>query len=226
LWISGTTRREEHSRLARCSATIHAAGPDTDFMNQDHLTARIWEMRETGDSIDQVTAALDIPWEMWDVVRRIVRKLETEAVLSARSSRFMAEIRNADDLDKEWKAGMLMLALRPKVMTQNAVIRHYEGKITAGISLRELMDLTIPTVAPAKPGFQLAPLLAVRCVGLEGFWSMVNRLTESDLGEWCNSEWRERLTRLGQCTRIYGGRGWWSKPCVPPECVLPFIRKG
>ena len=135
----------------------------------------------------------------------------------------MEEIRKANDLDKEWKAGVLMQALRPKVRTQNAAIHRYEGKDIYKISLRELMDLTIPAENPVKSGFQIAPILAVRCVGLEGFWSMVMRLTECDVGERCNSEWRGRLIRLGRCSRIYGGRRWWSKPCVPPESLLPFI---
>jgi DNA-binding transcriptional MerR regulator len=187
---------------------------------------RIRQMRERGDSIDDIVSALDISWQMEAVVPRIVRKFETEAVLSARSSRFMEQIRNADDLDKEWKTGVLMQALRPKVMTQNAVIRFCKGKTIGMMSLRELMDLTVPAVDPVRPGFQVAPLLAVRCVGLEGFWSMVSRLTESDLGERSNSEWRRRLLRLSQCSRIYGGRGWWSKPCVLPESLLPFIGKG
>jgi hypothetical protein len=70
------------------------------------LIDRVHQMREAGDSIDQIVLTLDISWEMVDVVRRIARKFETEAVLSARSSRFMEEIRKANDLDKEWKAGV------------------------------------------------------------------------------------------------------------------------
>ena len=76
------------------------------------LIDRVHQMREAGDSIDQIVLTLDISWEMVDVVRRIARKFETEAVLSARSSRFMEEIRKANDLDQEWKAGVLMQALR------------------------------------------------------------------------------------------------------------------
>jgi hypothetical protein len=44
----------------------------------------------------------------------------------------------------------MMQALRPKVRTQNAVIHRYEGKDIYKISLRELMDLTIPAVDPVK----------------------------------------------------------------------------
>jgi hypothetical protein len=196
-----------------------------DMNDHQDLTSRICQMREAGESIDQIVSTLHISWEICEAARRIVRKLETEAVLSARSKRFMEEIRKADDLDREWKVGILMQALRPKAITQTALIRHYEGETAFGVSLRRLLDLTIPAVDPVKPGFLIAPILAVRCVGIEGFWSMVLRLTESDLGERCNSEWRGRLMRIGRCSRIHGGRRWWSKPCVPPEPLLPFIAR-
>jgi hypothetical protein len=193
----------------------------------DHqdLTSPICQMREAGDSVDTIISTLGTSWRMWQVVQRIARKFETEAVLSARSIRFMDEMRTADDLDKEWKVGVLMQAFRPNVRTQNAVIGHFEGNDRYKISLRELMDLTIPLTDPVKPGFLMAPLLAVRCVGPEGFWSMVLRLTESDLGERCNAEWRGRLVKITGCSRIHGGRRWWSKPCVPPESLLAFIGK-
>jgi hypothetical protein len=181
---------------------------------------RIRQMREDGLSLDEVISTLGVSWERSEVVRRIVRKFETETVLLARSNRFMEEIRNADDLDKKWKVSCLMQGLRPKVITQNAVIRHFEWPDRKEISLRQLMDLTISEQQHPRPGYLVTPLLEVRCVGLEGFWSLVRRLAESDLGERCNLEWSRRLLRLMQCSRIVGGQGSWSKPCEPPDWLL------
>jgi hypothetical protein len=42
------------------------------------------------------------------------------------------------------------------------------------------MDLVICQKVHAKSGHLITPLLDVRCVGVEGFWSAVRRLTESD----------------------------------------------
>jgi len=53
---------------------------------------RILQMREAGESLDEIVSALEISWQMEEVVRRMVRKFETEAILSARSSRFLEEI--------------------------------------------------------------------------------------------------------------------------------------
>ncbi|SPE59153.1 hypothetical protein SBV1_300027 [Verrucomicrobia bacterium] len=190
-------------------------------MNGHHgLIDRVHQMREAGDSIDEIASALNISW---DVLGRIVRRFETEAVLAARSSRFLETIRKANDLDKEWKVSYLVQALRPKAITQNALIHHYKWEERSAICLRQLMDLAISEEDHPRPGYQLTPLLRVRCVGIEGFWSLVSRLTQADLGERCNQEWKTRLERLRRCSRVVGGGGSWSKPCEPPADLLSLM---
>lgn len=92
----------------------------------------------------------------------------------------------------------------------------------AGASIPD-MDLVIPLTSHPKPGYLYAPMLNFRCAGVKGFWSVVSRLTESDLGESCNQEWRKRLARLSGCTRIVGGHGSLSKPCELPPGLRPFV---
>jgi hypothetical protein len=170
-------------------------------------------MREAGNSIHEIASTLDMSREL---VQGIARMFETEEVLSARSRRFLENIRQADDPDKKWRASYLMQALRLKTITQNALI-HFRWAGTPQISLRELMDLAISEKGHPKPGFLITPLLGCRCVGEEGFWFVVSRLTEADLGGRCNQEWDKRLARLRQCSRIVGGLGSRSKPCKPPS---------
>lgn len=181
---------------------------------------RIRQMREAGDSIDDIVSTLGVSW---DVVRMAATKFETEEILSARSSRFLKEIRKVDDLDQKWKVSYLLQSIRPLVITQNAVIHHFEWGKTPEISLLELMELAISDKQHPKPGFLLTPLLEVRCVGVEGFWSLVGRLTQVDLGEACNREWRRRLTRLQGCSRIAGRETYWSKPCEMPTWVRELV---
>jgi hypothetical protein len=185
--------------------------------DRSNLANRIRQMREDGLSIDEVISTLGNSWKKWEIARRIMRKFETEAVLLARSNRFMEEIRNADDLDKEWRVSYLMQGLRPKVITQTALVRHFEWSDRKEISLRQLMDLTISEQTHPKPGYLITAILRVRCVGIDGFWSLVRRLAESDLGEQCTLEWRKRLVRLMQSSRIVDGMGGWSKPCELPD---------
>lgn len=184
------------------------------MLGHQDLANRIRQMREAGDSVDEIASALDASWEF---IRSIIRKFETAEVLSARSNRFLENIRKADDLEKKWKVGYLAQGIRPKVITQNAIIHHFKWAKIAEISLRELMDVTISEQVHPKAGYLITPVLDFRCIGVEGFWSLVSRLTESDLGERCNEEWRKRLTRLNKASRIVGGgRYSWSKPAGPP----------
>src|ERR1044072_7318375 len=185
----------------------------TGHQDRDHQVRQMWE---AGDSFRDIASALDLG-------RTIIRKFETEAVLSNRSNRFLENIRKADEPDKKWKVSYVIQALRLKTITQNALIHHFAWAEVPEVSLRELMDLAIPErdySKPGKLGYLITPLLDFRCIGAEGFWSVVSRLTESDLGEKCNEEWRKRLPKLRQSSRIVGVRRTWSKPCEPPPWLL------
>jgi len=69
----------------------------TGHQDRDHRVRQMWE---AGDSFRDIASALDLAW---DLVRTIIRKFETEAVLSNRSNRFLENIRKADESDKKWK---------------------------------------------------------------------------------------------------------------------------
>jgi len=181
---------------------------------------QILQMREAGDCIDEIVSILGVSW---DVVRMVARKFETEGILSARSSRFLSEIRKVNDLDQKWKVSHLAQAIRPLGITQNAIIHHFVRQRTPDISPLELMELAISDKLHPKPGFLLIPLLRVQCVGVEGFWSLVGRLTQVDLGETCNREWRRRLSRLQKCSRIAGREIYGSKPCQTPTWVRELV---
>ncbi len=175
--------------------------------------SRIRPMWEAGESIREIAEVLDL-WE--ETVEGIVRKFETEEALSLRSCRLLENVRKADDLDKKWKASYVIQALRLKTITQNALINHFEREEVPEVSLRGLMDLAISEEKHSKPGYVITHLLNICCIGLEGFWSVVRGLTESDLGERCNGEWSRRMARLRRSSRISGVHQTWSKPCEPP----------
>ena len=124
----------------------------TNSMNdRSDLTSRICQTREDGVSMHEAILTLGNSWDQWEIARRIVGKFETEGVLLARRNRFMAEIRNADDLDKKWRVSYLMQALSPRPITQTAITRYFEWSDCKEISLRQLMDLTIPERTHPKP---------------------------------------------------------------------------
>jgi transposase len=149
---------------------------------------QILRMRKEGASVDEIAEALGL-WP--DRVHTIARKFEPEGVVAARSRRFLERVRKANDPDKKWIAKHLIQALQLKTMTETALIRHYTWNQVEEISLRELMDAAVSDQEHPKPGYRITPLLAFRCVGVEGFWSLVRNLTQSDLGEKCNAAWQE-----------------------------------
>ncbi len=120
-------------------------------------------------------------------------------------------------LSDQWTPrGDVLDALLLMPTTDTAFRSWWEGYKIEEMSVREFMEWVISEKNHAKPGYLITPLLDVRCVGLKGFWSAAQRLTESDLGQRCNAEWRRRLLRLRKCSRIVGVQRTWSKPCEPP----------
>ncbi len=175
---------------------------------------KIRQMQEAGASPTDIASASGISVE---AVRWVFNKLKTDEKAFRRSGDLLEEFRQADDLDKKRKVTDVLDALPLMTTTRTALRWWFEWEKMDELSLRELMNLLISEKTHAKPGYLITPLLDVRCVGVKGFWSTVSRLTESDLGERCNQEWRKRLARLRQASRIVGGRPLsWSKTCEPP----------
>ena len=99
----------------------------------------------------------------------------------------------------------MLQAMNLSTRARTAIKNWFEWHDVTEITLREFMDLVISDKPHRKPGFLITPLLDVRNVKLHTFWSTVKRLTEADLGRECNLEWKRRLTRLNQASRIVGG---------------------
>ena len=57
----------------------------------------------------------------------------------------------------------------------------------------------------------MSALLRVRGIGKKGFWCLVNGLTNMDLGNRCNEDWRKTLVMVKQNWKITG-----ATPCCCP----------
>jgi hypothetical protein len=146
-------------------------------------------MGEAGASQKEIATAFGMSVE---AVRLVFRKIEADEAAIRKSREILQEFRRADDLDRKWKVADMLDAFFMMTTTRTALRWWFEGSETEGTSLREFMELVISEKRHAKPGYLIAPLLDMRCVGVKGFWSAVERLTESDLGQHCNQEWRKR----------------------------------
>lgn len=162
-------------------------------------------MRQAGESCPVVAKKFRIPR---DRMTQILKESEKEKSLLQKSAALLEEIRQTDDLDWQWHAEDLVRALGVLPMTKTALLQHFKQEDIEQISLRELMDLAFSD--RASPELQSYPaLFRVRMVGKYGFWSVVRRLTELDLGHNCNREWQRRLRAM---ERVWGikiiGRPW------------------
>lgn len=92
-------------------------------------------------------------------------------------------------------------------IARKRLLEHFERLKKREMNLRELMDLATPT-DDAESGYVSVPLLRVRGIGKYGCESVIAELTETDLGQRCNEEWRQRLRKLKQ---------HWGIPEWPPN---------
>ncbi len=170
-------------------------------------------MQVNGASKKEIALAVSISNQ---ALHLVLKKFEAERVAKERSAQLLQEIRWEDDPDRKWKVEQLTDALLLPIRARTSL--GYRWKKVTELSLRDLMELVISDNPHPKPGFLLTPLVDFRNVRLKTFWETAERLTELDLGERCNQEWRRRLERLRQASRLHGGQRYsWSKPCQHPD---------
>jgi hypothetical protein len=81
------------------------------------------------------------------------------------------------------------------VVTKKRLLDHFKQTKKDQISLQELMDMCLD--APVEGlDFMMSPLLRVYGVGKKGFWSVVDGLTDLDMGGQCNEAWRTKLAMV------------------------------
>jgi hypothetical protein len=180
---------------------------------------RIRQMQESGASMADIASNFDMSVE---AVRSVCHKLDANAAARQRCWDLLQEFRRADDLDKNWTVAEVLNALRLMTTTRTGLSWTFAWSKTEQISLRGFMELVISERTHAQAGYLITPLLDIRNIGVKGFWTAVGRLTEADLGEKCNREWRRRLARLRQASRIVGLRRTWSKPCELPAWLSKY----
>lgn len=180
--------------------------------------ATIRQMHENGASNAEIALAVGIPR---NALYPVLKKFEAERVAKEKGARLLQEIRWEDDLDRKWQMEQLMDALLLTTRARTAIENSCRRENASRLSLREIMDFVISDKPHPKPGFLHAPLVDFRNVRLKTFWETAKRLTELDLGDRCNQEWRRRLERLRQASRLHGGQRYsWSKPCQHPDWLL------
>jgi len=155
---------------------------------------QILQMRKEGVQRNEVTRRFDLsPTRIYLLEKRD----EKDRATAKRRAKLRETIRSADDPDKLWPVKDLLDAVGLSLVTKKSLVYQFRGVGKIRVSLREIMDMCLE--APVEwADFIMSPLLRVRGVGKKGFWSVVNALTDMDMGDRCNQEWQRRLAKVQQ----------------------------
>jgi len=153
--------------------------------------------------------------------------------MAERRAKLREGIRIADDPEKPWPVNDLADGIRLTGATKNRLPDHFVGIGKQQMSLQELMDMC-SNGPPDRYGWIAPALLRICGIGKYGFWSVVNGLTDMDLGNRCNEEWRKRLLgEAGESCDIISNITGRSRPfpfprmlvLVPATCTVGILRQ-
>jgi hypothetical protein len=98
-----------------------------------------------------------------------------------------------------WSVQDLMGAVATARQARIWLLKHFARNGQTQISLRELMDMCLPPTRYSEYPIEPRCLLRIVGIGKKCFWSVVDGLTNTDLGNRCNEEWQTRFVRVKQC---------------------------
>lgn len=161
---------------------------------------QILQMRQDGVSQREVARRFKLsPARIWLIERRAAADKAT----AERRAELRAQICAQDDPETMWPVKDLADGIALIVVTKKRLLDHLAQTGKREICLRELMAMC--SDSPAEGGeYTSPPLLKVRGIGRKGFWSVVNGLTNLDMGSRCNEEWRKRLVKVKRNSGITG----------------------
>lgn len=153
---------------------------------------QILQMRKEGLSQREVAERFGLSTSR---IYLLERRDVADRITAERRSAILEEMRAADDPEKLWPINDLAAALRLGPVVKKSLLNHFMHVGKVRISVGELTKMCLN--APDELlNTSWPPLLRVRGIGRKGFWSIVNGLTNADLGERCNEEWRTRLDQV------------------------------
>jgi len=119
-----------------------------------------------------------------------------------RSEKLLEAIGLIDDPDAEWPIVpvLRLLGFRPSPI--EGLQSFWGGRGT--VSLREIFDLIISEQPDPRPGYLIVPLLDFRHFGRKGLFTLIDQVTELDLGERCTALWQQKYALLRAAHRLCG----------------------
>lgn len=157
---------------------------------------KIIQTRNKGTTYQKIADLFGLSRER---VRQIIVRSELEGKQRIRSEEIKKIIRLSDDINKKWSIDFLIDGLQfPKQTTW--VLNRYFGRYNIiQFSLKDLMDFIIPEHELFYTQFWIdVPALDERWLGIKTYTSLIDHLSQQDLGHTFNTEWAKRVIKLMQ----------------------------
>jgi predicted DNA-binding protein YlxM (UPF0122 family) len=132
-------------------------------------------------------------------VRQIITRSELEEEQRLQSEKFLAIIKITDDIKKKWPTKFLIDGFQFPKKTAWALNKYFDRHNTIQFSLLDLMNFLIPENDLDDTDFWMnVPALKEKWVGGKTYASLVEHLSQYDLGHTFNTEWEKRIKKLMQ----------------------------
>ncbi len=132
-------------------------------------------------------------------VRQIIIRSELEKKQRLQSEEIKEVIRLSGDINKKWPTEFLIDGLRFPKHTTRVLNKYFDRYNIIQFSLKDLMDFIIPEHELFHTRFRInAPAYEEKGLGAKTYTSLVDNLSQQDLGHIFNTEWIKRLKILMQ----------------------------
>ena len=130
-------------------------------------------------------------------VRQIITRSELEEEQRLQSEKILAIIKITDDIKKKWPTNFLIDGFQFPKKTAWALNKYFDRHNIIQFSLLDLMNFLIPENDLGDADFWMnVPALKEKWVGRKTYASLVEHLSQYDLGHTFNTEWAKRIKKL------------------------------
>jgi len=137
--------------------------------------------------------------------RQIIVQSELKEEQRLQSKKILKIIRLSNDIEKKWSTNFLIDGLQFPKKTTWVLNKYFDRHNIIQFSLLDLMNFLITENELHKAEFWMnVPALKEKWVGRKTYASLVENLSQQDLGHTFNTEWAKRIKKLIQYSVKHG----------------------
>jgi hypothetical protein len=170
--------------------------------NLKKRNSEIIQTRNKGATYQEIADLFGLSRER---VRQIITRSELEEEQRPQSEKFLAIIKITDDIKKKWPTNFLIDGFQFPKKTTWALNKYFERHNIIQFSLFDFMNLLVAENELHDTDLWMnVPALKEKWVGRKTYASLVEHLSQYDLGHTFNAEWEKRIKKLMQHSIKHG----------------------